>query len=620
MLGARSKGQIHLWEVTDTEHLAPRPSPLAPETRTSMSDIDQVRAAADIVKIVGDYVKLRKAGANYMGLCPFHQEKTPSFAVHPLKQIFHCFGCGVGGDVFKFVMQIDNLPFPEALRRVAEKVGVHIDERAGDATYDANTKLRAALIKLHEIAAKFYAAQLGATAEGRSARAYLGDRGMTDPVVGSFRIGYAPGDGQGLVRHVSGQDFEKEALEKSGLIIFDAERGRPYDRFRRRIIFPIANDAGKVVAFAGRALGDDQPKYMNSPETAIYTKSRLLYHLDRAAQAIRKLDYAILVEGYMDCIAVASSGIENVVASCGTSLTEGQIRLMGRYTRRVVVNYDPDSAGMAAAERSLSLLLEAGFDAKVLTLPGGLDPDEFIRKQGVKAYSGLLAGAPSYLDYLTDRAARAHDLRTPEGKVAAANAVLPYLVKVPNPMLRAELAGRLAERLRVDERLLRDELRRAAGEKRTEVRVQEEGAGDANHAIKQLLRACLASDDIADTLLPEIVQSGVLAGLAGESVINRLWEARQRHEKLDLEATEGVLSASERRLAYDALFWSGAAPSLEQARGYMRSLRLRGLQRERDQLLHEIETAVQSQDFARLKELQLAKSNLDKELRQMARA
>ena len=288
---------------------------------------------------------------------------------------------------------------------MAEKVGVHIDERAGDETYDANTKLRAGLMKLHEIAAKFFAAQLGATAEGRMARAYLADRGMTDEVVGRFRIGYAPGDGQGLLRQIAGTDFEKETLEKSGLIIYDAERQRTYDRFRRRIIYPIANDAGKVVAFAGRALGDDQPKYLNSPETAIYTKSRLLYHLDRAAQAIRKLDYAILVEGYMDCIAVASSGIENVVASCGTSLTEGQIRLLGRYTRRVVVNYDPDSAGMAATERSLALLLEAGFEAKVLALPGGLDPDEYVRKQGVKAYGELLAKR-AFLSRLLDGARR----------------------------------------------------------------------------------------------------------------------------------------------------------------------------------------------------------------------
>jgi DNA primase len=584
-----------------------------------MSQVDQVRAAADIVKIVGDCVKLRKSGANYVGLCPFHQEKTPSFAVHPVKQIFHCFGCGKGGDVFTFVMLIDNLPFPEALRRVAEKVGVHLEERAGDETYDSNSKLRAALVKLHEIAAKFFAAQLGGTAEGRMARAYLADRGMSDEVVGRFRIGYAPADGQGLLRHLGGLDFDKETLEKSGLIIYDAERPRPYDRFRRRIIYPIANDAGKVVAFAGRALGDDQPKYLNSPETAIYTKSRLLYHLDRAAQAIRKLDYAILVEGYMDCIAVAAGGIENVVASCGTSLTEGQIRLLGRYTRRVVVNYDPDSAGMAATERSLALLLEAGFEAKVLALPGGLDPDEFIRKKGSAAYGELLKTAPSYLDYLTERAAKNHDIHTPEGKVAAVNAILPYLAKVPNPLLRAELAGRLAERLRVDERLLRDELRRAAGEKRGEVRAAEEGVADANHAVKQLLRACLESEELAEALLPEVVESGAVSGLIGENVFKRLWEARQRNEKLNLAETEGVLSPQEKRLAFDALFWPGAAPSLEQAQGHLRKLRVERLQRERDKLLREIEAAVQSQDSARLTELQRAKSSLDKELRQFAR-
>ncbi len=584
-----------------------------------MSQVEQVRAAADIVKIVGDYVKLRKSGANYTGLCPFHQEKTPSFAVHPIKQIFHCFGCGKGGDVFKFVMEMDGLSFPEALRRVAEKVGVRIEERAGEETYDANTKLRASLIKLHEIAAKYFAAQLGATAEGRLARAYLGDRGITDEMVGRFRIGYAPGDGQGLVRQFTGAGFDKEAVEKSGLILVNAETQRPYDRFRRRIIFPIANDTGKVVAFAGRALGDDQPKYLNSPETAIYTKSRLLYHLDRAAQATRKLDYAILVEGYMDCIAVASSGVENVVASCGTSLTEGQIRLLARYTRRVVVNYDPDSAGMAATERSLALLLEAGFEAKVLALPGGLDPDEFLRKRGAAAYSELLKNAPSYLDYLTERAATTHDLRTPEGKVAAVNAILPYLIKVPNPILRAELATRLAERLRVDERLLRDELRRAAGDKRGEVHVAEQTAVDANHGVKQLLRACLQSQEVADALLPEIVESGVLEGLLGDNIFKQLWEARQRNQELNLPESDSVLTPQEKRLAIDAQFWPEAAPSLEQAQGHLRKLRLERLLRERDHLQRGIEAAAQSQDSERLRELQGAKFELDKELRKLGR-
>jgi DNA primase len=585
-----------------------------------MSQVDQVRVAADIVKIVGDYVKLRKAGANYVGLCPFHQEKTPSFAVHPVKQIFHCFGCGVGGDVFKFVMQIENVSFPEALRRVAEKVGVRLEERPGDETYDANAKLRAGLLKLHEVAAKFFAAQLGGTAEGRLARAYLADRGVTDETVGRFRFGYAPGDGQALTRHLTDAGFEKEVLEKSGLIIFDAERQRFYDRFRRRIIFPIANENGKVVAFAGRALGDDQPKYLNSPETPIYTKSRLLYNLDRAGQAIRKLDYAILVEGYMDCIAVAVSGIENVVASCGTSLTEGQVRLLKRYSQRMVVNYDPDSAGMAATERSLALLLEEGFEVKVLALPQGLDPDAFLRKQGAAAYRERLASAPTYLDYLTDRAAAKHDMRTPEGKVAAANAVLPYLVKVPNPMLRAELAARLAERLRFDERLLRDELRRAAGEKRAEVRVsQEVAATQVNHAVKQLLRLCLESEEIAEKVLPDLLGSGAVQGLAGEGVFTRLWEARQRGEKLDVTNTEVELSDADRKLALEALFWPGDPPKLEVAEGALRSLKLDKLEKEHKRVQSEIERATREGDSAQLISLNTAKLKIKKELLEMAR-
>src|SRR5271157_3759019 len=531
-----------------------------------MSQVDEVRAAADIVKVVGDYVKLRKAGANYVGLCPFHQEKTPSFAVHPAKQIFHCFGCGVGGDVFKFVMMMDTLTFPEALRRLAEKVGVTLSDTFGDATYDANARVRAGLYKMHEAAAKFFAGQLSGTAEGRLARAYLEDRGLTDEVVGRFRLGYAPADGQALTRHLTGAlhqmvqggaGYESELLEKSGLVVRDAERNRHYDRFRRRIIFPIANDSGKVVAFAGRALADEQPKYLNSPETPIYTKGRVLYHLDRTAQAIRKLDYTILVEGYMDCIAVASSGIENVVASCGTSLTESQIRLLARYSRRVVVNYDPDSAGVAATERSLTLLLEEGFEAKVLALPGGLDPDSFIRKQGATVYRELLAAAPRYLDYLTERAVAKHNLNTPEGKVAAANAIMPYLARVHNPMLRAELANRLAERLRLDERLLREELKRVAGAARSEAHIRPESAAPkATPAEKELLRAFMENQELADGLLPQIVEQGMLEGLLTEPIFKRLLELRRCGESAEAAALEESLTAEARSALYESLFWA----------------------------------------------------------------
>jgi DNA primase len=579
-----------------------------------MSQVDEVRAAADIVKVVGDYVKLRKAGANYMGLCPFHQEKTPSFAVHPAKQIFHCFGCGVGGDVFKFVMMIDSLTFPEALRRLAEKVGVTLSDTFGDETYDANARLRAALYKMHEAAAKLFAGQLSGTTEGRLARAYLEDRGLTDEVVGRFRLGYAPADGQALTRQLSGAGYESELIEKSGLVVRDAERNRHYDRFRRRIIFPIANDSGKVVAFAGRALGDEQPKYLNSPETPIYTKGRVLYHLDRAAQAIRKLDYTILVEGYMDCIAVASSGIENVAACCGTSLTESQIRLLTRYSRRVVVNYDPDSAGVAATERSLALLLEEGFEAKVLALPGGLDPDSFVRKQGSAAYRQLLATAPTYIDYLTERAVAGHNLSTPEGKVAAANAVMPYLARVPNPMLRAELANRLAERLHLDERLLREELRHAAGAGRRQIQVKQDVAATASPAERQLLRVFLEHEDLADEFLPELVEGRDCEGLITAPIFGRMLEMRRRGESLQPANLGEMLIAEQRRLLYESVFWA-CDLSREQTLFSCQELRERRLGRESARLKAAINLAEREKDSAKLAELLEAKSKLDKQLR-----
>jgi DNA primase len=284
----------------------------------------------------------------------------------------------------------------------------------------------------------------------------------------------------------------------------------------------------------------------------------------------------------------------------------------------VVVNYDPDSAGVAATERSLALLLEAGFEAKVLALPGGLDPDSFIRRQGAAAYRERLAAAPAYLDYLTERAMATHDQGTPEGKVAAANAVLPYVAKVPNPMLRAELANRLAERLRLDERLLRDELRRAAGEGRREIAVREEvAAAEANHAVKQLLRACLENPALADELLAELVENGVSTGLWGEGIFARLLELRRRGEKLDVTGWEEALSAEERRLVYESLFWPGDPLDRDRAQGYLRSLQIRKAQREREKLLAEIQEAARSQNSHKLVELQQAKLKLDKELRKL---
>jgi DNA primase len=584
-----------------------------------MTQAEEVRAAADIVKIVGDYVKLRKAGVNLVALCPFHQEKTPSFAVHPVKQIFHCFGCGVGGDIFKFLMLIENLSFPEALQRVAEKTGVKLREYHPDAASGAAAREREALQKIHEVAARFFTAQLGATVEGRAARVYLTDRGLNDEVIARFRLGYAPSEGHALLKHLEAAAFSPETMERSGLVLAEAEGRRRLDRFRRRVIFPIARESGAVVAFGGRALGEDLPKYLNSPETPVYTKSRVLFHLDRAAQVIRKTDEAILVEGYMDAIAVASAGFEQVVASCGTSLTASQARLLARYTRRVVVNYDPDSAGLAATERSLEILLEEGFDCRVLALPGGLDPDAFIRRQGAAAYGERLERAPSYLDYLAERAASSHDLRTPEGKVAAANLVLPYIIRLPSPLLRVEWADRVADRLRLDSGVFREEIRRAAGSRR-ELRPSEPlPTLDVSPAEKELLRGCLESETLAGEILPALAADAVLEGLATSKIFQILFEFHSRGEKPDVSALEESLTPAEQRLVYDCQFAAFEPLSRDSAMRQIQALRRKKMERKREELQAAIRAAEQARDAIRLAELLRSKSELASQLASLGR-
>ena len=330
---------------------------------------DRVKQQADIVRVVGEYVRLKKSGQNFTGLCPFHAEKSPSFAVHPTKQIYHCFGCQVGGDVFKFVMEMEKVAFPEAIRIVAEKCGIAVPSaRERSPEERRENQQRTVILEMHRAAQAFFTKQLESTAEGRVAGAYLEDRGLDGKAIEQFGIGYVPSGGDALLRLLRPKYKNDQLLVDSGLISRD-QSGRLFDRFRRRITFPIANEGGKIVAFGCRALGDDTPKYLNSPETPIYSKSNVLYHLDRAKDALRRQDFAILVEGYMDAIAVARAGISNVVASCGTALAEPQIKLLGRFTKRVIVNYDPDSAGQTATERSIALLLEQDFEVKVLALP-----------------------------------------------------------------------------------------------------------------------------------------------------------------------------------------------------------------------------------------------------------
>jgi len=560
---------------------------------------DRVKQQADIVRVVGDYVRLKKSGQNFTGLCPFHQEKTPSFAVHPIKQIYHCFGCGVGGDAFKFVMEMDKVTFPEAVRIVAEKCGIPIPKpRERSPEERRENQQRSALVEMHREAAAFFVRQLNETPEGKVARGYLEDRGLDPKSIARFGIGYAPAGGDILYRFLR-QKYSDKLLEPSGLVVND-QSGRYYDKFRRRIMFPIANESGKVIAFGGRALGDDMPKYMNSPETPIYSKSNVLYHLDGAKEAIRRGQCAILVEGYMDTIAVARAGFENVVASCGTSLAEPQVKLLSRFTKEVIVNYDPDVAGQAATERSFAVLLEKEFEIKVLTLPGGADPDKFLKENGAAAYEEQLRKAPSYLEFLISRARRM-DRTTAAGKLAALNYLMPYIQRVPNRLIRSEWASRIATDLRVDEPVLREALRRASVERHSEVKPKAELISSAaKQADRRLMQMLVEAEGFRDKLAQLIVDESLHKGLETERIFEVLLAVAIAGAQPDPAALAEMLADQDRRLFFSAVFESAAEPSWDEAEACLSDLRRRHIESELQDVQRKIESQPAAADLNRL--------------------
>jgi DNA primase len=433
-----------------------------------------VKQQADIVRVVGEYVKLRKSGANWSALCPFHKEKSGSFYLYPGTASYYCFGCHEHGDVFSFVMKMETLSFPEAVRAVATKMGIALPKREFNSPEEAKSAgLRKQLIDVHEAATQYFEQSLHSP-EAARAREYLTLRGVTAETIKTFRIGYAP-ESFNDMRDRLGKFFSEEVLRASGLFSAkenaDGSPGPMYARFRKRITFPIANEQGKPIAFTARALDGAEvdakagPKYMNSPETALYTKGQVLFNLDKAKGSIRELDIALLVEGQMDCISVFMGGIANVIATSGTAFTEHQVRLLSRFTKRVVLNFDPDQAGANAAEKTIALLVEEGFEVRVVTLEGGLDPDRFIKERGMAVYSDAVRGAVRYADYLIERARAMFPARTPEAKVKALNMLLPHIRRVPNAIARSEFAENAAQKLGIESSLMRQELKQAAAQR-----------------------------------------------------------------------------------------------------------------------------------------------------------
>ncbi len=432
--------------------------------------IDDLRTRADIVQVVQDYVPLKKAGATWKGLCPFHGEKTPSFQVNPDKGFFYCFGCQTGGDVFKFVELQEKVGFQDAIRLVARRFGMTVPEASGGDETDSVE--RETLLKIHETAAAWFGQQLTAAA-GTRARQQLAARGIARETVERLGLGYAPPSRDALKSALLRQGFGLPLLAKSGLVV-ERDDGQTVDRFRGRLIIPICRDSGSVVAFGGRAMeADQQPKYLNSPETPIYSKGRTLYGLHLTKGDIRRVRYAVLVEGYFDFAQALQAGVLAVVATCGTALTVQQAHLLRRFADKIVLSYDPDAAGQGAAERSSLLLVQEGFRVNVALLPPGDDPDGFIRKQGAAAYMDQIKASRPYLEYLIDRAAQGRDFGDDEVRREFLNRMLPIAAQIPDAAGRDQFADRIAHKARVTEDVVRAEIRKAAVDRRTTLTARE---------------------------------------------------------------------------------------------------------------------------------------------------
>jgi DNA primase len=427
--------------------------------------IEEIRAATDIVELIGAYVPLKKRGKNYTGLCPFHHEKTPSFSVSPEKQMYYCFGCGVGGNAFRFLMDHDKLTFVEAVKALAERAGIPLPEEQNpdrpsefEGLYDACRR-----------ASEYYQDVLLHEVEGKLALEYFRHRGFTDETLRRFQLGYAPNGWDSLVKLAQKDKIDLGAMVKAGLVLQREDGSGHYDRFRGRAIFPIWTASGRTIAFGARKMREDDPlgKYINSPETPIYSKSRNLYGLFHAKEAIRNRGFAVLVEGYADLISVFQAGTQNVVASSGTALTEEQITLVGRYAREITLVYDADSAGSKATIRGVDLVIEQGLDVRVAELPAGEDPDSFVKHHGGEAFEELLKKAISFLDFKVLTFQRTGGMETPEGKTSAVREIVDTLSKIQDELKRGFFIKALAEKYDIYESLLHRELEHRLGRGRS---------------------------------------------------------------------------------------------------------------------------------------------------------
>lgn len=521
-----------------------------------MEIIDQVRQAANIVEIASQYTTLKARGRKHVGLCPFHSEKTPSFTVDSEKNLFHCFGCGVGGDVFSLVMEKENLTFPEALKFLADKYHIALPEQRRISPQAL--KLEEQIFKINETVLAFFKKNLLNTQEGKKALEYLKKRGIPDAVIQEFKLGYALNTWDSLTAFFETKGVAPSLLEKAGLVLPGKKAGEYYDRFRGRVIFPIFGLTGKIAGFGGRALFDQEPKYLNSPETPVYSKGQMLYGLNFSKDAIRTAGEAILVEGYTDFLSLYRSGFKNCVASLGTALTPHQVGLVQRFAPRIVVNYDGDAAGRTAALRAVPICFEKGVETRVLVLPDNLDPDGFIEKRGRDAYLALKDAAATGLQFVIDASVEGKRMSVPEVKAKVLRAVLEVIDAIPDAIVRSEYLTQAAQQLKADEAILRA---MSGGGKTAE---KPESADRPLYAETRLIQILIGDAEVRRKVLPEVREDD-FEGLKSEPVFRIILDWFKKDKDFILHELQKEIGPALAPSVSQVLFEKGEPPTVEEA-------------------------------------------------------
>ena len=580
--------------------------------------IEDLKRQADIVRIVQDYVPLKKAGTNWRAPCPFHKETKPSFNVNPAKEMFFCFGCHKGGTVFNFIMEMERVTFPEAIKIIAEKSGVPLPKMLDDDRFEARKRDSELVIELNQSALVWWQDQLQGKA-ATSVRHYLKDRGLTEETIKTFCLGFAPDSWDALSTHLRQKGAAREQLETSGLVVRKDEGGS-YDRFRGRIIFPVFDVQGKPIAFGGRTLDPEgDPKYLNSPETPAYTKGRNLYGLHLTRDEIRRQGFAILVEGYLDLIVPFQYGVRNIVASLGTALTPEQVKLIGRFADKVLVNYDGDRAGVAAAKRAIETILAEDIEVKVLVLPDNTDPDDFIRKHGVSEYNRRRTEAQPHIQFVIDQAVRDRNLNSPADKAAAVGEALPFIRAVRDRIQKREYFDIAMDGLRVQRDQRRELWPQVRGASSDNAAVQKVFARTQRPTVaeEKLLGLLVANDELRHIILPRLEPSDY-EGLATADIFDALQKLGKDEREITFEslseATAGNESAA---IILPRILINEPAESFDEsladANSCLDALRLMKLDREIDEVSTQIAEADRADDNERRDQLVMKKLELSKQ-------